>query len=226
MPPLPFDPRLARQVKADTLEPAQQPTPRALKTSANFFEQWMLKYPGRAEFHARAELLYAGLLEGDPAVSSYVPHPYRLRVGKHRYTPDCYVVTDGAPRRVVELKPDGQMDTVLRGPVTHFFAQYGLQFEVIDNAAVLARQIEAENWLEIVRRLYLARDLDTAAAEYRVLDRLWHGPQPVGEFIEAGDRAYTYPDEIALLRLLHRGQACADLTQAPLDFDTTVSRCA
>lgn len=226
MTPLPFDPRLARKVQADTLEPAQQLTPRSLKTSANFFTQWMLKYPGQAEFHARAELLYAGLLEGDPAVISYVPHPYRLRVGQHRYTPDCYVVTDGAPRRVVELKPDGQLDAALHAPLTAFFALHGMAFEVVSNASVLARDVEAENWLELVRILVQAHDLDTTGTEGRVLDRLRQGPATLDELIDPGDRARTYPEEIALFRLLHRGHVGADLTCTPLDFDTVFAPCA
>lgn len=221
-----FDPRLARQVKADTLTPSQHATPPALKTATNYFEQQMLKFPARAEFHSAPELLHAGLLEGDPTVISYVPQPFRLRVGKRWYTPDCYIVTESPPRRVIEIKPDGEFDEALRGPLVAFFAQHGLQFEVLSNAAMFARATEAENWLEIVRILVQAHELDTDAVEYRVLERLAAAPLPLGEVIDAGDRAHTYPEEVALLRLLHRGQACADLTQAPLDFDTVFARCA
>lgn len=222
-----FDPRLARQVKADSLEPAQQPTPPAFQTATDFRQQVMLKFPHLADFHSFAEHLDAGLLEGDPHVQIYVPHPFRLRIGKRRYTPDCYVVADNQPRRVRELRPRGEMSDALRVPLTHFFAQHGMRFEVIDNEAVYARATEAENWLEIVRILHQARDLATAHAEYAVLERVrCSGACTLGDVIAPGDRASTYRDEIALFRLLHRGTLCANLTSAPLDFDTEIAPCA
>lgn len=97
MAPLPFEKRLAYLVNADTLEPHQQPTTRQFKIATDFYAQFMLKHPALSEFHSRAEHLFAGLLEGDPTVTSYVPQPFMLRVGKRRYKPDCYVVTDNQP---------------------------------------------------------------------------------------------------------------------------------
>lgn len=222
-----FDPRLARQVKADSLEPVQQPTSPAFQTATDFRQQVMLKFPRLADFHSYAEYLHAGLLEGDPHVQSYVPQPFRLRIGKRRYTPDCYVVADNQPRRVQELKPRGELPDALRVPLTHFFAQHGMRFEVIDNEAVYARATEAENWLEIVRILHQARELGTAPAEYALLERVrGSGTFTLGDVVDPGDRARTYRDEVALFRLLHRGTLRADLTSAPLDFDTEITPCA
>lgn len=224
---LPFDPVLAHRVQADTLEPHQQKTAPSLKTACDFRQQCMLKHPFLSDFHCRAEHLHAGLLEGDPAVTSYIPQPFRLRVRGRRYTPDCYVVADTMPRRIRELKPDGAMPEDVQIPLIHYFAQYGMQFEVISNESVFERAIEAENWLEIVRILYLARDLDTADAEQAVLETLCQkGPCTLGDVIDPGDRARTYWQEIALFRLMHRGHVAGALTARPLDFDTQVSLCA
>ena len=225
-PSLPYDPALARQVQADLLEPCQQQTAPNIKTSCDFYAQAMLKHPFLSEFHSLAEYLHAGLLEGDPTVSSYVPHPFRLRVRGRLYTPDCYVVSDGKPRRVLELRPGGEMPEELQSPLQHFFAQYGMIFEVISNETVLARETEAKNWLEIARILYLARDLSTTDAEQTVLETLYEkGPCTLGVLIDPGDRERTYPQEIALFRLMHRGHVVGELTTAALDYDTEVMLC-
>lgn len=224
MAPLSFDADLARQVKADTLEPRQRPTSPRFKTAADFSQQAMLKHPHLSDFHSPAEHLHAGLLEADPTVISYVPQPYALRVGQRRYTPDCYVVRDGQPREVLELKPGGHLEAALREPVAAFLAQHGVRFTVLSNEAVFERRLEAENWLEIVRILYQARDLDTTVAEAAVRERLAHtGPCTLGAVSDAGDRGDTYPQEIALFRLLHRGELTATLTERYLDFDTVFS---
>lgn len=222
-----FDPALARAVGADTLEPHQQPSPPRFKTAADFRMQWMRKHPHLSEFHSRAEHLHAGLLEGDPAVHAYVPQPFPLRLRGKRYTPDCYVAHADGPRRVIELKPDGVMADDRQVPLTHFFAQYAMVFEVIANEAVFAREIEADNWLTIVRVLHQARDFTTTEAEYALLERLYAtGPATLGDLLDPGDRERTYPLEVGLFRLLHRGQLTAELAERPLDYDTGVRRCA
>jgi len=214
-----------RTVALAPLEPRQQPTPRPLETAADFYQQHMLKHPYRSDFHAEAERLHAGLLEGDPAVSSYVPQPFRLRVGRRRYIPDCYVLRDGQ-RLVRELKPEGRLDAALRDPLTAFFSQQGMCFEVLANEALFERRTEAENWLDIVQTLYVGRDFDTAAAETDVLDTLAGGAAALGDLLDPGDRERTYLTELALFRLLHRGRVGAALADATLDYDTVFDLCA
>jgi len=225
-PSLPYDPALARQVKADFLEPCQQRTTPNIKTACDFRSQVMLKHPYLSEFHSLAEHLHAGLLEGDPAVTSYVPQPFRLRVRGRQYTPDCYVAADGKPRRVLELRPGGEMPEELATPLRHFFAGFGMVFEVVNNESVIKRKTEAENWLEIIRILYLARDLSTTDAEQTVLEILYEkGTCTLGDLIDPGDRERTYSREIALFRLMHRGHVVGELATAPLDYDTEVMLC-
>jgi hypothetical protein len=93
----------------------------------------MIKHPYLSEFHSRAEYLHAGLLEGDPAVISYVPQGVRVRLRQRWYTADCYVQREGQRPRVLELKPRGEMAEEDQVPLTHFFAQYGWVFEVVSN---------------------------------------------------------------------------------------------
>lgn len=222
----PFDPALARQVTArrGTLEPHQQKAPRNIRTARDFRLQVMRKHPHLSEFHCRAEYLYAGLLEGDPEVIHYTPHPFPLRLHGRPYTPDFYVLRDG--RRVVELASEQSMPEKDRTPLEHFFAQHGMKFELMNVESVFERATEAENWLEIVRILHVGGDLDTTGPEQILFERITqHGPCAIGDLIEPSDRERTYPQEIALFRLLHQGHLVAELKERPIDFDTEVALC-
>lgn len=221
---LPFDPLLARHVKAKSLEPHQRPTSPGLRTACDFYQQYMLKHPFLSLFHTYTQLLHACLLEGDAKVISYVPHPFLLLIRKKRYSPDCYIVSEGQPRRVVELIPEGKMPDHEKLPLIAFFKQFRMVFEVISNESVLAREREALNWLEIVHILHQARQFTTTDAEQQVLEKLTAvGPCTLGEVIDTGDRERTYLLEIALFRLLHRGYLSADLREFTLDYDTEVT---
>ena len=184
----------------------------------------MLKHPHISEFHSHAEHLFAGLLEGDPDVTTYVPQPFALQIGKRRYKPDFYVL-DSQRRRVLELKPRGEFDTQLQALLESFFAAHDMMFEVISNESVMAKIAEAENWLEIVRALYLNQDLDTVSAEADLHERFDAKPrQSLGDLVDPGDRDGTLEIEIAVFRLLHRGRLRANLESAPLDFMTEIWR--
>ncbi|PLY16379.1 MAG: hypothetical protein C0631_04020 [Sedimenticola sp.] len=216
--------RLAHQVKADCLEPHQQPTDRRFKTACDFYQRYMLKHPYLSDFHCYTELLHAALLEGDPTVISFCPQPFQLWIRKKRYTPDCYIQSEAQPRRVVELRPDGKMAEDQALLLVAYFQQYRMMFEVVSNESILARETEALNWLEIVRILYHASTFITTEHERWVLEALsTDSPSTLGDLIDSGDRERTYLLEIALFRLLHRGQIRAVLTDSPLDFDTEIS---
>lgn len=212
-------------VRAATLEPVQRPTEPAFRNQCDFWQQRLLKHPRRSEFHSRAEYLHAGLLEGDRDVISFVPQPFVLQIGRRRYTPDCFVLSRSG-RRVVEIKPGGELDSALWGPLSQYFGAQGMAFEVVANETIFERRQEAENWLEIVRRLVPVQDLDTATVETSV----WRGFEratlrTVGDVIDVGDREATYTREIALYRLLHRGVLAAELNRSPLGYDTEVWAC-
>ena len=218
---LDHDPHLARAVSAQTLEPRQQPTSLRIKISRDFRQQHMLKHPFRSDFHTLAAHLYAGLLEGDPHVISYIPRPFHLRIGRKHRTPDGYVVADNAPRRVYTITRGGTLDEAERLPLEAFFDQQGLHFELISYESVFDRRSEAENWLEIIRILYRGRDLETGTEETELIERIQRtGDLLLGDLVDPGDRERTYPLEIAIFRLLHRGLLKADLTNQPLDYQT------
>ena len=214
------------QVKADSLTPCQRRTRPSFKTATDFYQVHLLKHTGLSEFHSFAELLNAGLLEGDHHVINYVPQPFMVWVGNRRYTPDSYVARDNGPREVLELKPRGEFPDAKRDALTQYLEPHNMVFDVISNESVYARRLEAENWLEIVRNLYLARDLDTAQAEQQVMEHvLLEGECPFEDFVDMGDRESSYPAEIAVMRLLHRGQLTANLSDQPFNLDTVLSRC-
>ena len=223
-PPLSIDPLLAKRAKADTLTPQQQMTPIREKISQDFRERQMLKYPGLAQFRNRAEYLFAGLLEAAPEILSYIPHPFRLRIGKQLYTPAFFVVRDGY--RVISIHRKDELTPAIRDPLSHYLALHRMDFTVIAEQAIKDHCIEAENWLEIVRVLYLARDLHTGAEEQALLARLQRDERyPLDELVDPGDRQGTYPTEIAIFRLLHRGLLQASLNTGSLDYGTEIWRC-
>jgi len=216
---------LAKHVRQHNLIPQQQPTSIKLQRSCDFYQQYFIKHPYCSDFHSRAEFLQAGLHEGNPAVSAFVPQPFRLYVFGRSYTPDCYVMEDGN-RRVQELRPEAVFDEGKRMALEHFFALRGMQFEVVSNESIYDREIEAENWIDIVRTLYRARDWSTDAAELSVLDYFYaHGECTLGDIVDVGDREGTFASEVALFRLMHRGIIQADLFNKPLDYDTGLKQC-
>lgn len=222
----PFDPALAARVRADTLEPRQRRATPRLKTSADFRLQHMVKHDHLSEFYSRAEHLHAGLLEGDPHVLHYTPHPFALRIGKRVHTPDCYIVSEAGPRRVVDIRARGELPAGLRPPIEAFLESHRLRFEVVSSESIYEREVEAENWIDIVRALRRGRDFTTDQAEYRLLGRLaGAGSLQLGDVIDRGDRERTYLDELGLLRLLHRGLLQAELAERPLNYDTAVWPC-
>ncbi len=215
----------AKLVSAASLTPIQRPTPKALEVASDFRQQYMLKHAPLSCFHSLAEYLYAGLLEGNPSVNAYVPQPFLLRIFGEHYTPDCYFNRNGE-HFVVELKPKGEFPDAKRIPLEQFFAIHGMTFEVLSNESVLEQLIKALNWIEIVRNLYSARMIDTNQEEVKVLQQLEaRGRCTLGEFVDPGDRERTYLDEIALMRLLHRGLVVADLDDQVLDYSTRFYSC-
>jgi hypothetical protein len=219
------DAHAVRIESGHTLIAQQQPTSVAFLRSADIYEQHFLKFPAVAICHSYPELLHLALLEGEVIVTSYVPQPFSLRVSGRRYVPDCYVVRDGQ-RYVLELKPRAEFDEALRRPLEAFFALHGMRFEVVANEAMLARETEALNWLWIVRTLVAAAAFDTASRERAVWERVWAEPEIcIGDLVDAGDRIASFTEEIAIFRLLHRGQLTADLTTRPLDYETGVKLC-
>lgn len=217
---------LANNVRAETLVPHQQHTRPGFKRQTDFYERCLIKHPGRSFFHSKAEFLHAGLLEGDPEVQSYVPQPFKLWVNGKRYTPDTYVHR-GSRRLVDELKPEGKFDEAKRETLEQFFTLQNMEFIVISNESIYEREMEAENWIEIVITLYKAKDWDTQSAELEVLEYIHqHIECDLGDIVDAGDREGTFTKELALLRLLHRGTLHADLIKTPLDYGTGISLCS
>lgn len=218
----------ARAVAVDsTLTPCQVPTSRKLQRASHYHERWMLKHRAcRSQFHSRTEYLHAGLLEGAPSVSAYVPQPFRVRIRGKPYIPDCYV-RDGDQQRVIELRPEAKMADDMRIPLEQFFALHRMRFEVISNAAITAREQEAENWHSIVQVLCLGHDLDSTHAEWQVLGQIdeQDGRCTLGDIVDKGDRERCHLAELALFRLLHRGVLRAALTEHALDYTTEFQRC-
>ncbi len=207
----------------DSWTPRQHGTTPGFKKKADYYRQRLLKYPGIGEFHSRYELYYAALLEGDPQVTHYVPQAHKMRFGKSKpYYPDFHVMYTDGRHDIVELKQTINW-TDPRWEQLQWHCQHqGHRFVLIENAAIGARAVEAENWLEVVRHLVTGHLLETPQQEAALLMRCCaQGQLCLGEVIDGDDRQRSYLDELALYRLLHRGELRANLT-TPLLMETTL----
>lgn len=205
-----------------SLDPIQHDASPKLRRSTNLFFQQFLKHPATiSEFHSYAEFLYACLLEGDPTIHAFVPQPFQLWVGNRRYTPDVYVRHTNGSINIVELKPDKALSTSLKEPLTAFFSRHRMNFVVIDNNEVQAREQEALNWLRINQILVRFQNLDTSIQEVELEEIFFQcGQRQLQDFISRENRQAGMASEIALLRLLHNGILSADLGREPLNYTT------
>jgi len=211
----------------DTLEPRQQVLSYRKLAAGNVFLQVLIKFSETAYFRSEPAWLYAGLLEGDPSISAFIPYPFQLWVGRALHTPMFYVVPVAAKRQVVDIQESSESLRAKQNARLQFFQQRGLDYQVINRESIYARQTEAENWLEMVRSLYFARFLDTGVEEDALIDRVREiGGCELGDIVDVGDRERSYRDEIAILRLLHRGRLCTDLSTRYLDLDSVIQLCS
>lgn len=207
------------------LVPTQQPTSLSLTKRADYYEQRCVKFPHRGAFHCYAEFIHALLLEADREVTSFVPQPFQLVVNRRFYIPDIYVVRRGRIH-ILELKPEGKFEQEKELPLTAFFDQYGMSFEVLANETVLNQEQLALNWLPIIQILAQAQaqGIDTQLEEQRLFDAARaEDAVAVGELLGEVSRYNRYWQELALYRLLHRHDMSCDLSEAPLDYDTVIS---
>lgn len=215
------------RVSSDNFLPTQQiKSASKILRSADCYQQRFIKFPDVGIFHSYAELLHAALLEADPEVSTFIPQPLSLSIGRRKYVPDCYYVKSGR-RYVVELKPSGEFDDNLRIPLESFFDYQDIKFEVISNESVLEDEHRALNWLRIIRILISAQLEDTQTEEIKLWESFLTTPkQYLDDVISVGNRFGGRAKEIALLRLIHQGKLTINFNGKDMGLDTEVSSCS
>tara|TARA_R110001583_G_scaffold195159_1_gene369745 strand:+ start:1079 stop:2056 length:978 start_codon:yes stop_codon:yes gene_type:complete len=214
-----------KNVSTNSLTPCQSKTNRNFRTATDFRVVQLLKHAEPSEFHSVSEYYHALLLEADPSVTRYVPQPYRLMIGKRRYTPDCYLVRDGQVD-IVELRPNAKFDESRGQALKAFFRLHDMRFLVIPNEEVMNRRTEALNWQMIIQMLVCHHDLDTTSWELELLEAAFRrGIFQFGDHVLRQDRSSCRPKEIALLRLLHKGKLAANLTKHRFSFSTELWPC-
>ena len=195
------------------LIPMQQPTPLKLTKSTDYYEQRCVKYPYRAHFHSYAEFIHALLLEADGQVTSFVPQPFCLHVGRRLFTPDVYI--GYRDQQVVrELSAVGRLSSdawlhALEG----FFQHHAMRFEVVSNESVLEREALALNWLPIIQILSEAQfdGIKTTFEETQILSQMIERRNlTVGDLLTEGPRDSRYREELALVRLVHQHRITVD----------------
>lgn len=192
-------------IRASSLTPCQVRAKRSVRIATDYYVAPMLKHPGISEFHSRAALYHATLLEGYPAVQHYVPRPFTLWMRGKPYVPTCYVAR-GSASEVIELTANGTFDERRREALVAFFKPQRMAFAVFSHESVLKRALEAQNWLRVVKTLLRHSTLETDTVEFDLLTQLTDaGPTCLGKFLVPQDRQSSLVQEVALLRLLHRG---------------------
>ena len=179
-----------------------------------------LKFPGIGEYHSHAEYLHACLIEGEPAVTAYVPQPFLLGIGRRRYTPDVYVVRAGE-RWVYELKPRGEFEPGLTEALTVFFRFHGMHFGVIANEAMLTRQVEAVSIAALLRLLRAGTQYDTSTEQAELYTTLVQaGEMTLAELLADYHGVARHRREVALGRMVLTGQISAALADVPFGYNT------
>lgn len=213
------------RIRQRQMIPAQQPTPRCLTRSVDYYEQRCVKYPDRAAFHSYAEFIHALLLEADETVTSFVPQPYVIELGRGLYTPDVFVARQSL-REVLELKPRAEFEAKKEISLRALFEQHDMTFRVVANEEVLKQESLALNWLPLIQVLAQADDqgIETDQWEQKLLmEARLHNSLRVESLLPRASRQEAYLAEVALMRLLHRHQLHCDLSKAPLNYDREVT---
>ena len=177
--------------------------------------------------HCPAEILYWGILEGDPEVRSFVPQSHRFYLGTEGYTSDIYYKKRGR-RIIAELKNEKDfIDFEEKSFLIREFLKSTLyEFKHITNESIRERETFARNWLTISRTLITSTDINTVTATEEVLDRLSAASSvAVGDIIDMQSRVENCQLEIALFRLANIGKIHLSLDHAVLSADTEVRLC-
>jgi len=213
------------RVTDGNLRPKQQPTPISLRRSTNYLVQRLLKHPERCRFHSLAELYFSALLEAQVDVTYFCPQPYEMWIQGKRYIPDFYFVKQGIGH-VVEIRAGGKFSKEKRQLLETYFRYHQMSFEVITNESILDREIEAQNWLFIVRNLLGGEDIDTETDEYRLIERLQvEGELELDDIVDPGDRQTTQYAELAAYRLLYRQVVETNLETDFLSYGSVLRLC-
>jgi hypothetical protein len=217
----------SRAIRAETLSPRQHRAKRPFRIATSYWVGPVLKMPGDhiGEFHSYPEYLNAGLVQGDPSCTTFIPQPLALRYHGKPYKPDASEIRNGT-HHVVELKPGGEFDSAKTQALNAYLALHHATFEVRANESVLAREWEAVNWHTLVQQLTLYRHLDTDEAERQLMENWPIGdPLILGDILEPEDREASMYQEAALFRLTYRGWCTPEFDQGPLDYATRFFPC-
>lgn len=208
------------------LVPAQLPTPRSIKMSNNFFAMQTMKHcEAVSEFHSRSELYFSALLESDVAVQRYVPQPFRVPLPSGgKYQPDFWVRRITGQEIVYEVTTPARRSGRPVKAVTRYLEPCGMMYRLVETPAIFERELEAENWLAIIRRLTGFRELELAELMRGILTLVQHlGATPLGYLVEHFEQQRSDEVLVAAYRLLHEGRLGADLETHPLSLQTEVN---
>ncbi len=210
------------KIRASSWTPVQQRSAWRIKRQVDCYFQKGLKWPETAIFHSRAEILFAGLLETDPTVTSYCPQPMTFRIGSNTsYTPDFYVNRHGA-KEIYELKPRGEFEKEWLSDLIAVLETQGFQFVVLPNEWCFKREIRAENSWRIVRFINACSDLDTDELESRLIERVENDERQFGSLVNMQPGEPDLYSELACFRLLVNRKISINLDQH-LNYNTLVS---
>ena len=207
--------------------PKQHPTRRGFKTKVDCYITQLYKFPDApAVAHCVYELLYWGILEGDPEVRYLVPQSHRFYIGTSLYTSDLYCEKNGR-RYIVEIKSEAGFAEFAEKSswIREFLQPTPFEFVHVTNESIGERETFARNWLYISRTLVTSTTVVTERATEIVLDKLYESPQAIGDIMDLSGRVENCQLEIALFRLASIGKVLLDLDHSRINADTHVMLC-
>jgi hypothetical protein len=189
------------------------------KQGCDYYAQYFIKHKACCTFTSRYMLLFAGLFESDINTASFVPRPFTLRIGKSFFTPSFYANQLG--RKCIIHIASKPLDKGTSEAITEFFYVNGYTFTQVSSEEVYSKKVLALNWLDIVKRLFVAKTLFVEEEKRSIRHFLYNHPDtPIFEFIDARNRTGTMKDEIALFQLIYEHSVVADLVSSRLNYDT------
>lgn len=216
--------RLKHHISTESWIPEQHIPSLELRKRDDFHCRLCLKYSGEGYFLSKAQSWHAALLESDINISSYVPHPIKFRVGSRYFTPYNYVIKN-YKKILIDFISIKDLHSAWIEDLSAVINSKGIVFEFISKESVYERQQLAENWITITNYISMNRHRNTDELEFSILHYQLMQPLSFGDLLSDIEPYQRNDYELAIFRLLHRGQITANLNFKVLDYDTEFQLC-
>ncbi len=208
-------------------EPDRVPNDYKIRKVANNFQHVFSKcHESRWSYHSLEEWYYAAKLELDFNVERFTPQPTQYGVHGNRYIPDFFVLRTDGSRLIIEVKPHKNIEKFeakYRAAMEAKARDENFTFQIVDNEEIREHALLSRNAIYISRVLNGSKNLITIQEEEQIGRMLLvHDRCHYSDIVSIDNRLEMRLREIALWRLVHRGEIIMNLSDQPISFDSTV----